>query len=98
MERVFAGEERLAGVARAAFGSGRRLAGVTRLRGGSKKGVYRAAFGDGGTAIFYIWDASEGYWPDWGRRGSCGAVLARVGARSVRGCPRSPGGGGSPDA
>src|SRR3984957_1072893 len=35
MERVFAGEERLAGVARAAFGSGRRLAGGTRLRGGT---------------------------------------------------------------
>ena len=63
MERVFAGEERLAGVARAAFGSGRRLAGVTRLRGGTKKGVYRAAFTDGGTAIFYIWDAAEDYWP-----------------------------------
>ena len=63
MERVFAGQERLAGVARAAFGSGRRLAGVTRLRGGSKKGVYRAAFTDGGTAIFYLWDAAEDYWP-----------------------------------
>jgi hypothetical protein len=63
MERVFAGQERLAEVARAAFGSGRRLAGVTRLRGGTKKGVYRAAFTDGGTAIFYLWDAAEDYWP-----------------------------------
>ncbi len=62
LEAGMIGAERLAEVARAAFGR-RRLDGVTRLRGGSKKGVYRAAFGDGGTAIFYIWDPTEDYWP-----------------------------------
>ena len=50
-------------VANAAFGSGRRLAGATRMAGASKKGVYRAAFDDGFTAIIYIWDESEDYWP-----------------------------------
>jgi hypothetical protein len=39
--RIFAGPESLAGVVRAAFGPGPRLAAVDRLRGGSKKGVYR---------------------------------------------------------
>jgi hypothetical protein len=63
MERVFAVAEQLGEVARAAFGAGRRLERVTRLRGGTKKGVYRAAFADGGTAIFYVWGASEDYWP-----------------------------------
>jgi hypothetical protein len=40
--RIFAGPESLAGVVRAAFGPGRRLAAVHRLRGGSKKGVCRS--------------------------------------------------------
>ncbi|MEU6235063.1 phosphotransferase [Kitasatospora sp. NPDC047058] len=55
--------ERLAGVARAAFGGGRRLDAVERLRGGSKKGVHRLAFDDGGTAVVYVWSAGENYWP-----------------------------------
>jgi hypothetical protein len=55
--------EDLAGLARAAFGSGRSLAGVSRLRGGSKKGVYRLAFGDGLTAVAYLWGDDENYWP-----------------------------------
>ena len=64
MTRTFTSDEQLAEVTRAAFGGGRRLDGVTRLRGGTKKGVYRAAFADGGTAIVYVWDAAEDYWPD----------------------------------
>ncbi|HEX3491677.1 MAG TPA: phosphotransferase [Streptosporangiaceae bacterium] len=63
MTRSFPTDEQLADVSRAAFGNGRRLDGVTRLRGGTKKGVYRAAFADGGTAIVYVWDAAEDYWP-----------------------------------
>jgi hypothetical protein len=63
MTRTFTSDEQLAEVTRAAFGDGRRLDGVTRLRGGTKKGVYRAAFADGGTAIVYVWDAAEDYWP-----------------------------------
>ena len=61
--RIFAGPESLAGVVRAAFGPGRRLAAVDRLRGGSKKGVYRLTFDDGGTVIGYVWNATENYWP-----------------------------------
>jgi hypothetical protein len=61
--RQFAEPASLAGVVRAAFGPGRRLAGVARLRGGSKKGVYRLTFADDGTAIGYVWAAAENYWP-----------------------------------
>jgi hypothetical protein len=51
--RIFARPESLAGVIRAAFGPGRRLAAVHRLRGGSKKGVYRLTLDDGATVIGY---------------------------------------------
>src|ERR1022692_3022180 len=61
--RIFAGPENLAGVVRAAFGPGRRLAAVDRLRGGSKKGVYRLTFDDGATVIGYLWNEAENYWP-----------------------------------
>ncbi|MET7717889.1 phosphotransferase [Streptomyces sp. NPDC005407] len=37
--------------------------GVSRLRGGSKKGVYRLTLDDESTAIVYIWDDAENYWP-----------------------------------
>ncbi|WP_328957365.1 phosphotransferase [Kitasatospora purpeofusca] len=50
-------------LAREAFGGGRRLAGVERLRGGSKKGVHRLLFEDGGTAVAYVWSAAENHWP-----------------------------------
>lgn len=53
----------LASVARAAFGEERRLVAASRLRGGSKKGVYRLLFDDDTTAIAYIWAAAENYWP-----------------------------------
>ncbi|WP_441249388.1 phosphotransferase family protein [Kitasatospora sp. McL0602] len=58
----------LAAAARAAFDggrelSGRELSGVERLRGGSKKGVYRLAFENGRTAIAYLWSAEENFWP-----------------------------------
>jgi len=56
-------QEELAGVVRAAFGPARRLAGVQRLAGGSKKGVYRLTLGDGSTVVSYIWAAAENYWP-----------------------------------
>lgn len=56
-------QDHLAGVARAALGTERRLVGVSRLRGGSKKGVYRLTFDNDSTAIVYIWDDDENYWP-----------------------------------
>jgi hypothetical protein len=58
------GANSLAGVARAAFGKERRLVAAARLRGGSKKGVYRLVFDDDTTAIAYIWAAAENFWPD----------------------------------
>jgi hypothetical protein len=55
--------DQLAGAARAALGSGRRLERVERLRGGTSKGVYRLTMDDATTAIAYLWEASESYWP-----------------------------------
>ncbi|MEV0635235.1 phosphotransferase [Streptomyces sp. NPDC050619] len=52
----------LAPLARAATGPHRTLAAVTRIRGGSKKGVYRMAFDDDTTAVAYVWSADEDYW------------------------------------
>lgn len=54
--------EQLAGAARAAMG-GRRLEAVERVAGGSKKGVYRLVMDDATTAIAYLWDDAENYWP-----------------------------------
>ncbi|MFD9575898.1 phosphotransferase family protein [Streptomyces sp. NPDC059982] len=55
--------DHLAGVARAALGTEHRLVNIARLRGGSKKGVYRLTFDNDSTAIVYIWDDAENYWP-----------------------------------
>jgi hypothetical protein len=55
--------ESLAPLVRAAFGPQRRLSGLTRLRGGSRKGVYRLTFAGGSTAVLYVWDAAESSWP-----------------------------------
>ncbi|AZP20190.1 aminoglycoside phosphotransferase family protein [Streptomyces aquilus] len=52
----------LAPLARAAVGGNRTLVDATRLRGGSKKGVYRLAFDDGFSAIAYVWSPDEDYW------------------------------------
>lgn len=35
---------------------------VTRIRGGSKKGVYRLVFRDGSTAVAYVWSPDEDLW------------------------------------
>ncbi|MGH3392777.1 MAG: phosphotransferase family protein [Actinomadura sp.] len=55
--------DHLAGAAKVALGGGRRLDGVERLRGGSRKGVYRLTMDDATTAIAYLWEDSENYWP-----------------------------------
>lgn len=36
---------------------------VERLRGGTKKGVYRLTLADATTRIAYVWNAAEDYWP-----------------------------------
>ncbi|MEU4237842.1 aminoglycoside phosphotransferase [Actinoplanes sp. NPDC026619] len=42
----------------------RPVAEVSRLAGGTKKGVYRVRLGgDSGTVILYRWTAAENYWP-----------------------------------
>ncbi|MFK4098752.1 phosphotransferase family protein [Streptomyces sp. NPDC019531] len=50
----------LAPLARAA--TGRTPAAVTRLRGGTKKGVYRLTLDDDTTVVAYVWSADEDYW------------------------------------
>jgi hypothetical protein len=60
--RRFLRAEDLAPVARAVFPR-RRAVRLQRLRGGSKKGVYRLVFDDGSTAVVYVWDPAENYWP-----------------------------------
>jgi len=61
-ERRFVQPEDLAALVSAAFGSDRRLVGLDRLVGGSKKGVYRLTLDDGGTSILYVWNDHENYW------------------------------------
>ncbi|WP_327401522.1 aminoglycoside phosphotransferase family protein [Streptomyces sp. NBC_01288] len=41
---------------------GHTLNDVTRLRGGSKKGVYHLVFQDGSTAVAYVWSPDEDLW------------------------------------
>jgi hypothetical protein len=64
--RTPADRRQLAPLIQAAFSGQRHLQGVTRLPGASKKGVYRTTFKDESTAILYIWDAAEDYWPSSG--------------------------------
>lgn len=45
-----------------ALGPAHCLVSLTRLHGGTKKGVYRAALDDR-SVIIYVWDTSENYWP-----------------------------------
>jgi hypothetical protein len=61
-ERKFANAESLRPLVRAAFGRSRSVLQVTRLAGGSKKGVYRLNMDDDQTALVYAWDAAEDYW------------------------------------
>ncbi|WP_173476297.1 phosphotransferase [Streptomyces sp. 150FB] len=55
--------DQLASAAVAALGGGRRLEAVERLAGGTTKGVYRLTMDDATTAIAYLWDHAENYWP-----------------------------------
>lgn len=55
--------EDLAGALRAALGSDRTIRELTRLAGGTTKGVYRLAVDDGTTVIAYLWARLENYWP-----------------------------------
>jgi hypothetical protein len=61
-ERNFPARDDLAAAVTAALGP-RRLDSVQRLRGGSKKGVYRLGLDTGDSVIAYIWGDAENYWP-----------------------------------
>ncbi|MFD7392326.1 phosphotransferase family protein [Streptomyces sp. NPDC059852] len=63
--RRFVEAEALSGVVRDALGAATRVVGVERLRGGSKKGVYRVRT-DGprpARVIVYSWAEAENFWP-----------------------------------
>lgn len=63
--RQFTETEALSGIVCEAFGAGVRVVGMDRLRGGSKKGVYRVHV-DGPRAasvIVYSWAEAENFWP-----------------------------------
>jgi aminoglycoside phosphotransferase (APT) family kinase protein len=62
-ERSFVDADDLPGLIQAAFGSTARLRELTRLRGGTSEGVYRLTLDDARTAILYVWDPAEDYWP-----------------------------------
>lgn len=62
-ERIFPARDDLAAVVAAGLGPGRRLDRVQRLRGGSKKGVYRLGLSGGDSVIAYLWNETENYWP-----------------------------------
>jgi hypothetical protein len=55
--------DHLAAAAGAAFGGGRRLDRVERLGGGTRKGVYRLTTDDSTSAVAYLWEDSENFWP-----------------------------------
>jgi len=61
------------GILRAAgLGSRCPVASVTRLAGGSKKGVYRLGCSGGFSAVLYVWSAAEDFWPASGDGGGGG--------------------------
>ena len=60
--RAFLNRDDLTDLARTTFPA-RTLHDVTRLSGGSVKGVYRLAFDDGFTCLAYRWHADENFWP-----------------------------------
>ncbi|MEQ6027997.1 phosphotransferase [Streptomyces salinarius] len=61
----FTHSEALPGTAHEALGAEARVVGVDRLRGGSKKGVYRVHTSGSRTAsvIVYSWAEAENFWP-----------------------------------
>ncbi|MFI5761272.1 phosphotransferase family protein [Streptomyces sp. NPDC051563] len=63
--RRFAEAEDLSGPVRDALGAECRIAGADRLRGGSKKGVYRVRLTGAATpsVIVYSWADEENFWP-----------------------------------
>jgi aminoglycoside phosphotransferase (APT) family kinase protein len=63
MTRVFLRPDDVRDLVSDQLGADRRLAGLDRLTGGSKKGVYRLRLDDQTAVILYVWASSENYWP-----------------------------------
>jgi hypothetical protein len=61
--RSFVSAADLQDLVRDTYGSDRRLRELTRLPGGSTKGVYRLTLDDGSTVLLYHWAAAENFWP-----------------------------------
>ncbi|MEU9053501.1 hypothetical protein AB0D37_24285 [Streptomyces sp. NPDC048384] len=63
--RQFTEPEALSGIVHEALGAGFHVVGVDRLRGGSKKGVYRVVVEGSRSAsvIVYSWAEGENFWP-----------------------------------
>ncbi|WP_328624028.1 aminoglycoside phosphotransferase family protein [Streptomyces sp. NBC_00353] len=63
--RQFTDSEALSGIVHEALGAGAHVAGMDRLRGGSKKGVYRVHTSGSRAAsvIVYSWAEAENFWP-----------------------------------
>lgn len=97
VRREHLGVDDLRGVVRAVFG-GRELVSVERLRGGTRKGVYRLGLAGGGGAVAYVWHPDEDFWPDvqsgTGLRlfEQAHERLSAVGVRVPRVLLREPGG------
>jgi hypothetical protein len=67
------------GILRAAgLGSRCPVASVTRLAGGTKKGVYRLGCSDGFSAVLYVWSAAEDFWPASGDDGADAGVFGHA--------------------
>jgi hypothetical protein len=93
--RAFVSAVDLHDLVRDTYGTDRRLRELTRLAGGSTKGVYRLTLDDGSTVLLYRWAAEENFWPaqtgldfgpfqnDAGRDGfvRCHALLRDLGVR-----------------
>lgn len=62
--RAFSPTAPLKELARRALGGRGRVVGVERLRGGTKKGVYRLLLADDSSVVAYVWSGAENYWPD----------------------------------
>src|SRR5215470_11634919 len=62
VQRRFVTPADLTGLLRS-YRAGAELASLSRLSGGSKKGVYRLALADGSSVVLYVWRDVEDYWP-----------------------------------
>jgi hypothetical protein len=61
--RQFVQASDVADLVQRVYGSSRTLVGADRLAGGAKKGVYRLTLDDHSTAVLYVWNADENYFP-----------------------------------